>query len=195
VLLPLLFANYIGVGDEITFSIATGDAAGAEIMLTKEASPDARRCIYLVPIDYATQPKLDKHDQSFISVRVRSGNLGIASLFLPCETVREYFYSAGDSKNRSVSATLYQTLRIGTSASLAEIRVAFKLRALELNTIGAARGEHIKLERAFNMLGHPELRAHYDSLLSNPEIPAVFPTAELDRLWPFSNAFSQLCEP
>src|SRR6266536_5541349 len=175
VLLPLLFVNQIAVGDEITLPIPPGNAAGAEIMLMKWASTGARRCIYLVPIEHATQPKLDKRDQTFVSAQVRSGSLGISSVFLPCEIVREYFYGVGDSKNGSVSAGLYQTLRIGTNASLAEIRVAFKLRSLELNTIAATRGEHIKLERAFNILGHPELRAHYDSLLANPETPAVFP--------------------
>ncbi len=175
VLLPLLFANHIAVGDEITLPIPPGNVAGAEIMLMKGASPDVRRCIYLVPIEHATQPKLDKRDQSVVSAQVRSGSMGILSVFLPCEIVREYFYGVGDSKNGSVSASLYQTLRIGNSASPAEIRVAFKLGVLELKTIGAARAEHVKLERAFNILGHPELRAHYDSLLANPEIPAAFP--------------------
>jgi hypothetical protein len=33
----------------------------------------------------------------------------------------------------------------------------------------------VKLEHAFNILGHPELRPHYDALLSNPETPAIFP--------------------
>ena len=175
VLLPLLFANHIAVGDEITLPIPPGNAAGAEIMLMKGASPGARRCIYLVPIEHATQPKLDNRDQSFVSGQVRSGSMGISSVFLPCEIVREYFYGVGDSKNGSVSASLYQTLRIGTSASPAEIRVAFKLRSLELRTIGAARSEHLKLERAFNILGHPELRAHYEGLLAAPELPAIFP--------------------
>ncbi len=174
VLLPLLFANHIAVGDEITLPIPPGNAAGAEIMV-KGASPGARRSIYLVPIEHATQPKLDKRDQSFVPAQVRNGNLGISSVFLPCETVREYFYGLGDSKNGSVPATLYRTLLIGTSASLAEMRVAFKLRSLELKTIGAARAEYVKVERAFNILGHPELRAHYDNLLTDPEIPAIFP--------------------
>jgi hypothetical protein len=175
VLLPLLFANHIAVGDKITFPIPPGNVAGAEIMLMKGDFPGAQRCIYLVPIEHATQPKLDKRDQSFVSVQVRSGTMGISSVFLPCETVREYFYGLGDSKNGPVCASLYQTLRIGPSASPAEIRVAFKLRALELNTIGAARAEHVKLERAFNILGYPELKAHYDRLFVDPEIPAIFP--------------------
>jgi hypothetical protein len=31
------------------------------------------------------------------------------------------------------------------------------------------------LERAFNILAQPELRASYNSLLTDPEVPAVFP--------------------
>jgi hypothetical protein len=182
ILLPVLLVNHIGVGDEIAFPIPTGDALGGEIYVSKESSSGANDRLYLAPITHVTQPKLDKRDQSFVSAQVRSGSMGISSVFLPCEIVREYFYRVGDSKNGSVSASLYQTLRIGASASPAEIRVAFKLRALELKTIGAARDEHIKLERAFNILGHPELRAHYDSLLANPEIPAAFPYGGIGSL-------------
>ena len=79
------------------------------------------------------------------------------------------------TQKESASAVLYETLRTGRNASPAEIRVAFKLRNLELKTVGAARAERVKLERAFNILGHPELRAHYDALLTDPEVPATFP--------------------
>ena len=175
VLLPLFVASHIAIGDEITFPVPGGEAVGPEVYIAKAPSSGTRRSLYVAPMGYVTQPKLDKRDQSFVSAQVRSGSLGISSVFLPCETVREYFYGVGDSKNGSVSASLYQTLHIGTSASPAEIRVAFKLRSLELNTIEAARSEQVKLERAFNILGHPELRDHYDALLTNPETPALFP--------------------
>ena len=89
--------------------------------------------------------------------------------------IREYLYCTPDTQAEHPRPNLYETVRITTEASPAEIRIAFKLRALELKTIGAARSEHVKLERAFNILGHPELRAHYDSLLANPDIPAFFP--------------------
>jgi len=94
---------------------------------------------------------------------------------LPCETLREYFFASGGAGNGRHSDTLYKTLRIESSASPAESRFAFKLRALELKADGAARIEAVKLERAFNILGHPELRAHYDALLADPETSAVFP--------------------
>ena len=44
---------------------------------------------------------------------------------------------------------------------------------LELGT--GSRSEQLTLERAFNILGQPELRACYDALLADPEVPAIFP--------------------
>src|SRR6516225_495256 len=66
----------------------------------------------------------------------------------------------------------YETLRIPATVSPAELRVAFKLRTLE---VAGGRGERLALERAFNILGQPELRACYDALLADPEAPAIFP--------------------
>jgi hypothetical protein len=71
--------------------------------------------------------------------------------------------------------TLYGMLRIPASASSSELRVAFKLRDLELRTLGSPRRERVALERAFNIVGQPELRACYDALQADPEVPAIFP--------------------
>ena len=67
--------------------------------------------------------------------------------------------------------TLYDILHIPASASPSELRVAFKLRDLELKTAGAPHSQRLALERAFNIVGHPELRACYDALLADPESP------------------------
>ena len=53
--------------------------------------------------------------------------------------------------------------------------MAFKLRDLELRTEGVGHRERVTLERAFNIVGQPALRACYDALLVDPEAPAVFP--------------------
>ena len=66
-------------------------------------------------------------------------------------------------------------MHIPDSASPSELRVAFKLRDLELKTAGAPHSQRLALERAFNIVGQPELRACYDALLADPEAPAVFP--------------------
>ena len=66
-------------------------------------------------------------------------------------------------------------LRITPTASLAELRVAFSLRQLEFRAAGASNRDSATLERAFNILAQPELRACYDSLLKDLSAPAVFP--------------------
>ena len=91
------------------------------------------------------------------------------------QILRDYFYRLPLTADRVDHPTLYEVLRISASASPSELRVAFKLRDLELRTAGVRRGERVTLERAFNIVGQPELRACYDALLADPEAPAVFP--------------------
>ena len=67
-------------------------------------------------------------------------------------------------------------LRVPPSASPAELRLAFKLRELELRAEGAAQAAFSAAERAFNILAHPELRSCYEALLSEPcSAPVLFP--------------------
>jgi hypothetical protein len=42
-------------------------------------------------------------------------------------------------------------------------------------TRGVPRSQRLELERAFNIVGQPELPACYDALLADPEVPAIFP--------------------
>jgi len=174
VYVPLALAKHIATNDEITFPIPAGESTGAEVYIEK-ASSRAKACLYLTAIGHGTQPKLDKRDQTFVSTHVRDGNLGISSVFLHCDVIRDYFYRTQAVEGGSERTNLYQTLRIAPSASPAAIRVAFKLRDLELKTSRSPHAERTALERAFNILGHPELRACYDALLADQGTPAVFP--------------------
>ena len=174
-LLPRFLAANIAIGDEITFTIPSADAVGTEIYITKNGSAGTNRCLYQVPIGYVSQPKQDKRNQHFVSAEVQQKNLGIATIFLQCQILRDYFYRLPRAADRVDHPTLYEVLHISASASPSELRVAFKLRDLELRTAGAWRGERVALERAFNILGHPELRACYDALVADPEAPAIFP--------------------
>jgi hypothetical protein len=174
-LLPRFLAKSVTVGDEITFSIPAPDAVGPEILVTKNAVSEPNRYIYQAPIGYVSQPKQDKRNQHFVSAEVRRGSLGIGTIFLPCEVLREYFYRLPRTSDRVDHPTLYEVLRIPASASPSELRVAFKLRDLELRTAGVPHRERVALERAFNIVGQPELRACYDALLADPEAPALFP--------------------
>src|SRR5271157_2635234 len=174
-LLSRSLAPYVAISDEITFPIPAPEAVGPEILITKNATSALSRYIYQAPIGYVSQPKQDKRNQCFVSAEVHLGGLGVGTIFLPCEGLREYFYRLPRRADRVDHPTLYEVLRIPASASPSELRVAFKLRDLELRTAGGRSRERVALERAFNIVGQPELRACYDALLADPEAPAIFP--------------------
>ena len=175
----LLVSRFLGtlvsVGDNLAFPVPTKDAVGTEILIKKNTGACRNRYLYHVPIGYVSQPKQDKRNQHFVSADIDHGALGISTVFLPCEVLRDYFYRLPQTGDGGDHATFYEMLRIPANASPSELRVAFKLRDLELRTAGAPRNQRVALERAFNMVSQPELRACYDALLADPEAPAIFP--------------------
>src|SRR5271167_5237059 len=91
-LLPRFLAKFVAVGDEITFPIPAPDTVGPEILVSKNAASGPSRDIYQAPIGYVSRPKQDKRNQYFVSAEARRGSLGIGTIVLPCEVLREYFY-------------------------------------------------------------------------------------------------------
>ncbi len=92
ILLRPFIAGYIGVGDEVAFPVPTTNTIRAEILITKNSGSGPNRYLYHAPIGYVSQPKQDKRNQYFVSAEVHRGSLGIGTIFLPCEVLREYFY-------------------------------------------------------------------------------------------------------
>jgi hypothetical protein len=174
--LSRFLAAHLAVGDEIAFPIPAENAAvGTEIYVTKHSLSERDGYCYQGPIGYVTQPRPDKRGHLFVAAEVQQPGLGITSVFLPCDVLRDYFFPVALADDKAGRPTLYDILRIPQNASPAELRVAYKLRGLELAASGAVRREQVALERAFNILAQPELRACYDGLLADPEAPAVFP--------------------
>lgn len=169
-------AAHVSSGDEIAFPLFTSSVnRGTELYVVKASGPGHSRDLYQVPIGYVTQPQKNKRNQLFVSAEIREGSLGISSVFLRCEVLRDYFYRIPRGGGASDQHTLYDVLRVPAAASPTELRVAYKLRALEFDSAGAPHSERVDLERAFNILAQPELRACYDALLTDSEGPAPFP--------------------
>lgn len=173
--LPPFLANYLAAGDEIAFPLPVEETSGPEILITKCTVSGAAPCLYLAPIGYVNQPKADKRGQNFVSAEVVGGGLGTTAVYLPCELLRDYFYRVPQADAPEKRRGLYEILGVVPYAAPAEMRVAFKLRRLEMETSGAPRARLIAVERAFNILAQPELRTCYDGLLADPEAPVIFP--------------------
>jgi len=176
VLVSNVLAAHVRPGDDIRFPLSLGsDGAGTEVYIGKPASSARNRDVYQAPIGYAAQPKNDKREQPYVRAEVSQGRLGISALHFPCDVLRDHFYVADRRLPWEKQKTFYEILRAPARASPAELRLAFKLREVELRAEGASKTGFAAAERAFNILACPELQACYESLLSNPSAPALFP--------------------
>jgi len=176
ILVSRLLGRYVLRGDTIEVSLPN-EATSAETEIFIHKDPDSKsKDVYQAPIGYVTKPKEDRRGQFYSLAEVRSGALGITNVRLNCEVIRDYFYVARRTSRRSQEQpSFYEVLKTGVAASLAELRLAYRLRDLELRT---GRGEHREvatIERAFNILAEPDLRACYDALLRDPETPVLIP--------------------
>jgi curved DNA-binding protein CbpA len=176
ILLSSFLASFISPGDDVRFPLAIESAdAGTEIYICNARSQRGRRDICQASIGYAAQPKKDKRGNLFVSAQVLSQHLGISAIHIRCETLRDYFYAGDRRRSRNQQSTFYELLRTSPTASPAEMRVAFKLRTLELRAARASPRDLSTLERAFDILAQPDLRASYDALIADPSAPAPFP--------------------
>jgi hypothetical protein len=166
-------AGFIRPTDQLEFDPTSADPTRE--LRVRQASGRRPQELYFSSIGYVTQPKADKHNSYFVRAEVAGPCLGVKRIHLPSEAVRDYFYFAKRRHVGSEEETLFDLLRTTPSASPAGLRLALKVRMLELQTEPAHRERLFAVERAFNVLANPELRACYQALLIHPDAPALFP--------------------
>ena len=174
VLVPAFLAAYLGSGDEIELPLGSNQA-GTEIHVRKNGAGRRLRELYQAPIGYVTRPKEDKRKELFVAAEVLGSGLGIRAVHLPCHALRDYFYVVDRRRDWNKQSNLYEVLRSASIAGPAELRLAFKIRQIELQRQAANRNALAALERAYNIIAHPDLRAGYDALLKDPDAPVLFP--------------------
>jgi len=167
--LARLVGSHVRVGDAIS---ATAGAL-PEILIRK---PAVRRTdLYYARVGYAAQPRPDRRSEMVVRLEVAAGQLGISAIHIPCRGIRDYFFVAEREKPWSGQISFYRLLHVPQTVPFAELRLAYRIRRMELRHGKARKSEVAAIERAYNMLADPQLRAVYGSLLSNPETPAPFP--------------------
>lgn len=175
ILVSRFLAAFIHSGDKLAFPLDTQAARVGTQIYVSGSDQGGRKEAFQAGIGYATHPKKDKRGNLFVSADVPDDLLGISAIHLPCEVIRDYFYVPNRQCSWNRQPSLYELLRVNPHVSLTELRMAFKLRALELRSTHASAGELRALERAFNILAQAELRVCYDALLNDLGTPALFP--------------------
>ena len=165
----------VSPGDTIEFPLPSeGCDIGTEIIVRKAPNSNVK-AVYMAPIGYVTKPREDRRGQLYSLAEVRGSAVGISAMRLNCDVIRDYFCVTRTSHRGHEQPNFYEVLKTTPSASLAELRLAYKLRDLELRATHAHPRELKVIERAFNILAEPNLRAYYDALLKDPDAPAAFP--------------------
>ena len=173
ILIPAFVAGHLHSGDEICAEFGTTSPV-CEVLARRSLNGRRSRLLYFSRISYVTQPKSDKRDQYFVRAEVAASKLGITSLHLPSSGIRDHFYFFTRCPGEDRSETLYDLLRATSTSAFADLRLCYRIRRLELSAAG--QGEELRaIERAFNLLMHPELRSCYDALLRDADSPALFP--------------------
>ena len=176
ILISNLLASFLRAGDDFLFSLDLEAADSSTEIYIRNANPHAkRRDLFQACIGYASQPRKDRRNNLFIPAEVLKPRLGISAIYLPNEALRDYFYVGNRHRAWDRQPSLYEVLRVNRNASVAELRLGFKLRTLELRTAQGSQSQLVALERAFNILARPELRACYDALLKDPASLTLFP--------------------
>jgi hypothetical protein len=171
--LSRFLGSFINPTDQIEFDPTVVDPARElRVLQTSKRRP---RELYFASIGYVTQPNADKRNQYFVRAEIVDARLGVKRIHLPSDVVRDYFYFANRRRPGSEEETLFDLLRTAPSASPTDLRLALKVRMIELQTERARTEQLRAIERAFNVLANPELRSCYQALLLDPDAPVLFP--------------------
>ncbi|MFN7998428.1 MAG: hypothetical protein U0Q18_32705 [Bryobacteraceae bacterium] len=171
--MPRVPASYLRSGDHVR--VGSYNSPIGEYLATQNSLHRKARQLYFGRIGCVTQPRTDKRDEYFVRADVLESGFGIRALHLPNSAVRDYFYFFRPRADETPQPTLYEALRTPRSATPADLRLSYRIRRIELETGDAANSEMQRIERAFNLLAHPELRSCYDALLQDSGAPALFP--------------------
>lgn len=162
---PGVLARFLQRRDQLRFL-----GADTEILIQR---PTGRRCqqVLHATIGYVGLPKPGRNGEAFVRTELPNCKDGPKALFLSGGALRRYFYLLDGDEPQS----LYRLLRVPQTASLDQLRFAWRMRSLELQVSDSKARDLPCIERAFNVLAHADLRNCYDALCKNEDAAPLFP--------------------
>ena len=130
-----------------------------------------------IPITAAAPPKRDRHGRGFVMLDASAAQHGISRVLVTPAQIRDYFFAPDRSAQWAEQPSWFEVLGVRKNSTPAEIRLAYRVRLLELKTKGnqANRSLQAQLARGLEILLDPDLRQTYVLLMENPEANIAFP--------------------
>jgi hypothetical protein len=125
----------------------------------------------------AAPPKRDRHGRSFVMLDASAAEHGISKVLVTSAQIRDYFFAPDRSAQWADQPSWFEVLGIRKNSTPAEIRLAYRVRMLELKTKRSESNGSIQaqLARGLQILLDANLRQTYLSLQENPEANIAFP--------------------
>jgi hypothetical protein len=162
---PGILARFLQRRDQLRFL-----GADTEILIQRPTGRRRQQILHAT-IGYVGLPKPGRNGEAFVRAELPNCKDGPKALFLSGGALRRYFYLLDGDEPRS----LYQLLRVPHTATLDQLRFAWRMRSLELQVSDSKARDLPCVERAFNVLAHADLRNCYDALCKNEDAAPLFP--------------------
>ena len=162
---PGILGRFLKRRDQLRFLGAT-----SEVLIERQTGPRYKQLLHAT-IGHAGLPKVGQNCQAYVRAELPGCKEGPRALFLSADAIRRYFYAFSEAPAQS----LYQFLSVPDTASTEQLRIAWRMRSLELKVGGAESRQFSCVERAFNLLAHPDLRNCYDAMRRDDDALPLFP--------------------
>jgi hypothetical protein len=166
--IPVFLGRFLRYYDDL----AVLSPANTEILIRRHPPRARPQQLLFATIGYVSRPKASDGGGFFVRAELPNCSGKPKTLFLADGAPRRYFYLLDDGGRR---LSLYALPGVAETASPGDLRLAWRLRSLELDAAGSQARDRAQIERAFNVLANPELRNCYDAIRKEEDAPALFP--------------------
>ena len=130
-----------------------------------------------IPTTAAAPPQRDRHGRGFVMLDASAAQNGISKVLVTVAQIRDYFFAPDRSAEWAEQPSWFEVLGVRKNSTPAEIRLAYRVRMLELKTKRSESNRSIQaqLARGLQILLDPDLRRDYLLLLKDPDASVAFP--------------------
>lgn len=170
ILVPAMIGRRLQPNDMVSFESSEPKNTAHNLLVKRSGVARSTEVLYTTVGLAATFPKGESGQ--YLEVEVPHPNV-IEKMYLSALAIREHFYLlAGEESPKD---RLYNALSTHPTASLTELRLAWRLKSIE-HALSSDQGiAKSQIERAFNILANPALKECYDRLRLDEHALPLFP--------------------
>ncbi len=156
--------------DMVSFASADPMNTALDLLVNRSGLALSTKMLF-THIGWSMAPPKGESEQ-YVEMEVPQSKV-VEKVCLSTIAIREYFFGlTGEDSPRD---QLYEALGTHSAATLTELRLAWRLKSIELALSGDQRIKKSHSERAFNILANPALKECYDRIRLHDDALPLFP--------------------